>query len=75
VRYADDWIIFIRDTKEDAMKVKDLAAKFLLDKLGLTLSLDKTKIIDLYKDKAKFLGFEIFYQKNKLNKTVDKGDF
>lgn len=73
VRYADDWVLFVRGTKEDADKAKNLAAKFLKEKLGLTLSQEKTKITDLYKNKANFLGYEIFYQKNKLNKTVDKG--
>jgi len=73
VRYADDWIIFVRGTKEDAEKVKNLAATFLKEKLELTLSLEKTKITDLYREKAKFLGFEIFYQKNKLRKEVNKG--
>lgn len=73
VRYADDWIIFVRGTKEDAEKVKDLAAQFLLNKLGLTLSLEKTKITDLYTNNANFLGYEIFYQRNKLNIKVNKG--
>jgi hypothetical protein len=36
VRYADDWIIFVRGTKEDAIKARELAAKFLIEKLGLT---------------------------------------
>jgi hypothetical protein len=53
--------------------VKELAAKFLKEKLGLTLSENKTKITDLYKNKANFLGFEIFYQRNKLNRKVNKG--
>lgn len=73
VRYADDWVLFVRGSREDAEKAKDLAAKFLKERLGLTLSQEKTKITDLYKNKANFLGFEIFYQKNKLNKIVNKG--
>lgn len=73
VRYADDWIIFVRGEKRDAEKVKELAAKFLKEKLKLTLSSNKTKITDLYKNKANFLGFEIFYQRNKLNRKVNKG--
>lgn len=73
VRYADDWIIFVRGTKEDAEKIKNLAAEFLLNNLGLTLSTEKTKITDLYKNNANFLGFEIFYQRNKKNIEVDKG--
>jgi retron-type reverse transcriptase len=73
VRYADDWIIFVRGTQEDAEKAKDLAAEFLLNRLGLTLSLEKTKITDLYNNKARFLGYEIFYQRNKKNQTVNKG--
>lgn len=73
VRYADDWVLFIRGTIEDAERAKELAGNFLKERLGLTLSLEKTKITDLFKNKATFLGYEIFYQRNKLNKTVNKG--
>lgn len=72
VRYADDWILFVRGTKDIAEKAKEECAIFLKNHLDLTLSLEKTKITDLYNSKATFLGYEIFYQVNKLQKKVDK---
>lgn len=74
VRYADDWIIFVRGTNEDAEKIKNKASTFLQNHLGLTLSQEKTKITNLYKEKARFLGFELFYQRNKLVKRVLKNE-
>jgi group II intron reverse transcriptase/maturase len=55
VRYADDWIIGIRGSKEDAERLKDLIKDYLMG-LGLTLSLDKTKISNMSEDYIKFLG-------------------
>lgn len=72
VRYADDWVLLVRGTKEMAERAKDLTAKFLQHRLSLTLSMDKTKITDLYNNKATFLGYELFYQRNKLEKKVEK---
>lgn len=72
VRYADDWIIFVRGTHEDAEQIKNKASIFLQTQLSLTLSQDKTKITNLYKEKARFLGFELFYQQNKLVKTTQR---
>jgi retron-type reverse transcriptase len=59
VRYADDWIFLTNGTIEIAKKVKLLIAKFLKEKLGLTLSEKKTLITDIYKYAAKYLGYEI----------------
>lgn len=72
IRYVDNWILFVRGTKEMAEKAKEIAGKFLQEELNFQLSLEKTKITDLYNNKAKFLGYEIFYQKNKkgVNETL-----
>jgi hypothetical protein len=58
VRYADDWIIGIRGSHEDATQIKEKASKFC-QSIGLSLSESKTKITSLYKDKILFLGTEI----------------
>lgn len=60
VRYADDFIIGVRGSKELAEKICKLTQNFLSSVLGLKLNMDKTLITDTYAGKAKFLGFEIF---------------
>jgi group II intron reverse transcriptase/maturase len=62
-RYADDWIILVAGSHEDALRIKTRVAEFLLTKLGLTLSDSKTKITHLRSEKAKFLGVEIHIRK------------
>lgn len=64
-RYADDWTLWIRGgMREHVKELREKIAKFLLEELKLTLSLEKTKITNIHKDKVKFLGFEIYYQTN-----------
>lgn len=63
VRYADDWILMVAGSLEDAKNLKELITKFLSEKLGLTLSESKTKITHLRKGKAKFLGVVFFIRK------------
>lgn len=60
VRYADDFIIGVRGSKELAQKVCQLTKNYLALVLGLKLNMDKTLITNTYAGKAKFLGFEIF---------------
>ena len=55
VRYADDWIIGIIGSKDDATRLKESIKNFL-GKLGLTLSEEKTKISNMSEDYIKFLG-------------------
>jgi len=58
LRYADDWVIGIRgtldNTKEILRKVTDYCSS-----IGLKVSPEKTKIINLNTSKALFLGVEI----------------
>jgi group II intron reverse transcriptase/maturase len=60
IRYADDFIIFVWGTKNDCLEIKLLIKNFLIGDLGLNLSNDKTKITYLKKEKAEFLGFQIW---------------
>ena len=58
VRYADDFLIGIIGSKEDAKRIKEDIKIFLTDKLALELSEEKTLITHTSKA-AKFLGYEI----------------
>jgi len=60
IRYADDWIILVSGSHKDAQDIKSKVGAFLASELGLTLSDDKTKITNLRKGVAKFLGVEFF---------------
>ena len=58
-RYADDWIIGIKGTYEESSVILEKVRVFLNSSLYLTLSPNKTKITNLNKDKALFLGANI----------------
>jgi group II intron reverse transcriptase/maturase len=58
VRYADDFIIGVIGSKEDAQKVKSDVKQFLTDRLNLRMSEEKTKITHTG-DRARFLGYDI----------------
>lgn len=66
VRYADDFIIAIHGSKEDAKKLKVEIATFLKETLKLELSEEKT-LITHSGTKARFLGYDIVV--NRENKT------
>lgn len=57
-RYADDFIIGIAGSLEFANDIKE-KVRLKLEELDLELNLQKTKITNLKKDKARFLGYDI----------------
>jgi len=63
VRYADDFLLGFVGPKEEATEIRDRLSEFLLDKLKLTLSAEKTLITHACDEKAKFLGHEITVSK------------
>lgn len=63
VRYADDFLVGIIGSKEDAEDLKADLAAFLKEKLNLTLSAEKTKITHST-DRARFLGYDISISKS-----------
>lgn len=69
-RFADDWLIIGNFTEDIAQKIKEMVANYLQNTLNLTLSLEKTKITDLRKDKCTFLGFELYIAKRNPQKDV-----
>jgi RNA-directed DNA polymerase len=57
VRYADDFVILIKDGLENVMLER---VKIWLEKAGLTLNMSKTKLTNTReKGKIEFLGFEL----------------
>ena len=70
LRYADDWILLSTGSKAVPRLMKHILGKWLLEHLGLELSSEKTVITNLRK--ARFLGFELFQQKNKIIKKINK---
>ena len=70
VRYADDFLIGVIGSKEDSLKIKEDIKNFLMSKLNLELSDEKTLITHGNKS-AKFLGFDI-YIRNTNNPSRDK---
>lgn len=63
VRYADDFLIGVIGSKEDAVALKADLAAFLQEKMHLTLSVEKTKITH-GTDRARFLGYDISISKS-----------
>ena len=72
VRYADDFLIGVIGSKEDAKRIKEDIKIFLADKLGLELSEEKTLITHTEKS-AMFLGYEIYVRKSNLTKRDKRG--
>lgn len=58
VRYADDFKIFCKNYN-DARKIKIATENWLMERLKLETSSEKTKIINLRKNYSEFLGFKM----------------
>jgi group II intron reverse transcriptase/maturase len=65
VRYADDWMVGIAGNRELAVQIKDELTIFMKDTLAQELHPAKTKITNLRKGNAHFLGYEIFLPRNR----------
>lgn len=69
VRYADDFRIFCR-TKNDAEKVKIAVTQWLLERLKLEVSPEKTRVVNVRKKYSEFLGFKIMVRSKAGKKVV-----
>lgn len=69
VRYADDFKIFCRKYS-DAIRLFEATKAWLKERLGLDISPEKSKIVNLKHDYSDFLGFRIKVRKGKGNKYV-----
>jgi group II intron reverse transcriptase/maturase len=72
VRYADDFLIGIIGSKDDAKSIKEDIKNFLRNRLALELSDAKTLITHTEKE-AKFLGYEIAVRKSNLPRRDKQG--
>jgi len=59
VRYADDFLLGLTGSKNEAVQIKHQIANFLSKSLKLELNADKTLITNASSQKAKFLGYEV----------------
>lgn len=59
-RFVDDFIMLLNQNVEYTKYLIEKIRKFLKEELYLELSIEKTKITDLQKESAKFLGFSLF---------------
>lgn len=64
VRYADDFKIFCRK-REGAIKLFEATKLWLKERLGLDVSLEKSKVVNLKRHYSEYLGFKL--------KAVPKG--
>ena len=69
IRYADDFKIFCKK-HSDAVKLFEATKAWLKDRLGLDISPEKSKIVNLKHDYSDFLGFRIKVHKGTGNKYV-----
>ena len=63
VRYADDWVILLAGSHDDAQTVRSMISNEL-KKLSLTLNSEKSQITSFRKSKCRFLGVDFFIHKN-----------
>jgi group II intron reverse transcriptase/maturase len=59
VRYADDFLLGLMGSHEDAVQIKEDIRQFLRDHLKLNLSDEKTLITHARTEHARFLGYDI----------------
>ena len=71
-RYADDFVVGIIGSKEDAQRVKADIKQFLQEKLGLVLSEEKTKVTHSAK-LIRYLGYDFTISRSKSLKRNKDG--
>lgn len=69
IRYADDFRIFCR-TKTGAEKAKIAITQWLLERLKLEISVEKTRVVNIKRKYSEFLGFKIKVQPKGRKQTV-----
>lgn len=67
VRYADDFKIFCRK-RSDAVKIFEATKLWLKDRLGLEISPEKSKIVNMKRHYSEFLGFKLKVREKGKNK-------
>ena len=72
-RYADDFVIGVIGSKQDALEVKENVKEFLRDVLHLEMSDEKTKVTHSSK-KVRYLGYDFRVDHSKNVKRCQAGD-
>lgn len=72
IRYADDFLIGVIGSKNDAEDVKKDVGNFIREKLRLEMSEEKTLITHGH-DFARFLGYDVTISKSEINKRTKDG--
>ena len=72
VRYADDFLVGVIGSKEDAAAIKEQIKSFVANTLHLELSDEKTLITHSEK-KARFLGYDIYVRRSAATKRNKMG--
>ena len=72
VRYADDFLIAVKGSKENCKSIKAELTEFLSNELKLTLSEEKT-LITHSSNKALFLGYNVSVRRSKVIKRNRQG--
>ena len=70
VRFRDNFLIGIVGCKSFARRILKVVSVFLTGRLQLVLNLEKTKLINSYNDRVRFLGTFLYCSKEKKG---DKG--
>ena len=65
VRYADDWMIGVSGDRKLAFFIKEQITEFMAYNLAQKIHPVKTKVTNLRKGNAHFLGYEIFLPRNR----------
>ncbi|WP_353957635.1 reverse transcriptase domain-containing protein [Phocaeicola sartorii] len=71
-RYADDFVVGVISSKQDALSIKEDLQKFLSEKLNLTLSEEKTKVTHS-SEAVRYLGYDIRVVRDKATKRDKNG--
>lgn len=61
IRYADDFVVLVSGTREQAEQEKAALAEYLRDTMRLELSIEKTHVVDLTEG-FQFLGLRVRYK-------------
>jgi group II intron reverse transcriptase/maturase len=71
-RYADDFIVGVIGSKQDALQIKEDIRRFLAERLKLTLSDEKTKVTHS-SEKVRYLGYDMAVCRSKETKRDKNG--
>lgn len=63
VRYADDFVVLVQGTRQEAEEERHALAQFLKEELRMELSMEKTRITDV-REGFDFLGYRVVQQRS-----------